>query len=132
MKRHPEIGEEIVGSVPGLTHLSGVIRAEHERWDGRGYPDGLAGERIPLCSRIVFACDAYHAMVTDRPYRQALGATEAQRELSSSAGSQLCPHAVGALLTVLHRAAASRRQPCHALDSARRSGRAAHAARPAR
>ena len=58
-----------------------LVRAAHERWDGTGYPDGLAGEEIPLGARILFACDAYDAMTTERPYRPALSAAEAEQEL---------------------------------------------------
>lgn len=103
MREHPVIGARLVGSVEGLSHLAPVIRAEHERWDGWGYPDGLKGEEIPLPSRIVFACDAYHAMVSDRPYRQAMGANEAMEEIERNSGSQFCPRTARALLTVLGR-----------------------------
>ena len=72
MRRHPLMGEELIAEVPGLRHLAPALRAEHERWDGRGYPDGLAGEEIPIASRITLVCDAYDAMTTDRPYREAL------------------------------------------------------------
>ena len=77
------------------------MRAEHERWDGDGYPDGLEGEEIPLASRIVFACDAYHAMVSDRPYRRGMPPEQAVTELERNAGSQFCPRTVLGLLTVL-------------------------------
>ena len=101
MKEHPVIGAQIVASIDGLSHLAAAIRAEHERWDGRGYPDGLAGEEIPFASRIVFACDAYHAMTSDRPYRRAMSNKEALAELERNAGTQFCPASVAALLTVL-------------------------------
>jgi response regulator RpfG family c-di-GMP phosphodiesterase len=101
MRRHPEIGERIVSGMDGLSHLAEVIRAEHERWDGLGYPDGLAGERIPLIARIILVCDAYHAMTSDRPYRRALGEEAAIRELHAAAGSQLCPQSVRAALRVI-------------------------------
>ena len=77
------------------------MRAEHECWDGTGYPDGLRGEEIPVASRIVLACDAWHAMTSDRPYRLALPREEAIRELERNAGTQFCPAAVAALLEVL-------------------------------
>jgi hypothetical protein len=105
MRRHPVIGERIVASMPALAPLSPVIRAEHERWDGNGYPDGLRGDHIPLMSRVVFACDAYHAMTSDRPYRPALSREQALRELQRGAGTQFCPRTVGALLAVLDRRA---------------------------
>jgi response regulator RpfG family c-di-GMP phosphodiesterase len=101
MRRHPEIGERIVASVNSLTHLASVVRAEHERWDGAGYPDGLSQEEIPQASRIVFACDAFHAMTSDRPYRRAIGTTRALEELRENAGAQFCPRAVRALLEVV-------------------------------
>jgi hypothetical protein len=107
MRRHPEIGERIVASMDGLSHLAEVIRAEHERWDGLGYPDGLAGEEIPLIARIVLVCDAYHAMTSDRPYRRALGEEAAIRELHAAAGSQLCPRSVRAALRIIDGARAA-------------------------
>jgi HD-GYP domain-containing protein (c-di-GMP phosphodiesterase class II) len=78
-----------------------VIRAEHERRGGKGYPDGLSGEEIPLASRIAFSCDAFHAMTSDRPYRKAMGVPAALAELESNAGTQSCPRVVRALLEVV-------------------------------
>jgi HD-GYP domain-containing protein (c-di-GMP phosphodiesterase class II) len=104
MRRHPEIGERIVAAMPPLAHLAPMIRAEHERWDGGGYPDGLAGEEIPLASRIVFACDSYHAMTSDRPYRAAMPKSVAAAELRANAGTQFCPRAVGAIERLISRA----------------------------
>ena len=101
MRDHPVIGEQILRQIPGMEQVAKAVRHEHERWDGGGYPDGLAGERIPLASRIVFACDAYHAMVSDRPYRRALGQAAAVAELRENAGSQFDPEVVAALLGVL-------------------------------
>jgi response regulator RpfG family c-di-GMP phosphodiesterase len=101
MHRHPEIGERIVASMPGLAHIARVIRAEHERWDGLGYPDGLCGEEIPLISRILLVSDAWHAMTSDRPYRTAMGPDVALEELRRGSGSQFCPAAAGAALAVL-------------------------------
>jgi putative nucleotidyltransferase with HDIG domain len=101
MRRHPEIGERIVASVPGLAHLASIIRAEHERWDGEGYPDGLRGEQIPLASRIVLACDAWHAMSSDRPYRDALDVQRKVRELEENMGAQFDPGVVFWLVEVL-------------------------------
>lgn len=101
MRMHPVIGEEIVASTEGLSHLSPAIRAEHERWDGKGYPDGLSGEDIPIASRIVLVCDAFHAMTSDRPYRKALGAEAALRELEKNAGSQFCPRTVEAFVGMM-------------------------------
>ena len=98
VKRHPLIGERIVASARGLAHLAPAVRAAHERWDGGGYPDGLSGENIPVASRIALVCGAFEAMTSDRPYREALDADAALRELERNAGSQFCPRAVGALL----------------------------------
>ena len=81
-----------------------IVRHCHERWDGRGYPDGIAGEEIPLESRIIFVCDAYHAMTTDRPYRKRLSQPEAVRRLREGAGSQFDPRVVEVCLDVLGRA----------------------------
>jgi hypothetical protein len=103
MREHPCIGEKIVASLDDLAHLAPAIRAEHERWDGRGYPDGLEDEEIPIASRIVLACDAYDAMTTDRPYRRAMDPCEARAELSSNAGTQFDPRVVKALLEALDR-----------------------------
>ena len=72
MAEHPVIGERILRRTPQLGHLAPIVRHEHERWDGGGYPDGLAGTAIPVASRIILACDAYNAMITTRPYRAAM------------------------------------------------------------
>ena len=98
MQTHSVRSEALVSSVPGLAHLAAAVRAEHERWDGKGYPDGLKGERIPLDSRITFVCDAYHAMTSDRPYRPAMTLERAQQELRSCAGTQFDPQTIKALL----------------------------------
>jgi len=101
MRAHPAIGERIVRAVDGLAHIAPAVRAEHERWDGTGYPDGLAGDAIPLASRICLVCDAYDAMTTDRPYRRALDEPAALAELESGAGRQFDPRVVEVLLDVL-------------------------------
>jgi PAS domain S-box-containing protein len=98
MRQHPIIGERIVAGTPGLASLAPAMRAEHERWDGAGYPDRLAGDQIPLASRITLACDALHAMTSDRPYRQAMTPATAQKELRRCAGSQFDPSIITALL----------------------------------
>jgi putative nucleotidyltransferase with HDIG domain len=105
MRRHPVVGAELLGGVETLRHLAPTVRAEHERWDGRGYPDGLAGEQIPVASRIVLACDAYHAMVSRRPYREPLTSRAARAELATNMGTQFWPEAAKALLSVLERTA---------------------------
>ena len=101
MHRHPAIGESVLRSMAGLSHLAPIVRAEHERWDGEGYPDGLAGEEIPLISRIVLVCDAFHAMTSDRPYWSSIGAEAAVTELINGAGRQFCPRTVGVALKVI-------------------------------
>src|SRR3954447_23432612 len=101
MREHPVIGERILSPLPGLSAVATAVRHEHERWDGGGYPDGLAGEAIPLASRIVLACDAWHALVSDRPYRKALPLADARAELERCAGTQFDPRVVAALLASL-------------------------------
>jgi PAS domain S-box-containing protein len=98
MRRHPAIGAQIVASVTSLSHLAPAICAEHECWDGTGYPDGLAGDQIPVASRIVLACDALHAMTSARPYRKAMPMATALRGLRYHAGTQFDPAVVAALL----------------------------------
>jgi HD-GYP domain-containing protein (c-di-GMP phosphodiesterase class II) len=83
-----------------LARVGVVVRASHERWDGGGYPDGLAGEAIPLAARIVSACDAYNAMTTDRSYRRAMPVSLALAEMRRCAGSQFDPRVVDALAVV--------------------------------
>ena len=101
MRQHPISSERLIRNVPGLDHLAAAIRAEHERWDGGGYPDGLRGDDIPLLSRITLVCDAYHAMTSDRPYRSALDPAVARAEIEGGMGTQFCPSAARALLEVL-------------------------------
>lgn len=103
MKRHPEIGERILNEVPGFEIVAAAVRHEHERWDGGGYPDGMRGDEIPLASRIVLACDAYHAMISQRPYRAALSDGAAREQLSRNSGSQFDPQVVDAVLATLDR-----------------------------
>ncbi|MGZ4201200.1 MAG: HD-GYP domain-containing protein, partial [Thermoleophilaceae bacterium] len=97
MAMHPVWGFEIVSAVPGLEAVAPLVRAHHERWDGSGYPDGLVGERIPLPSRIVAACDALGALTTDRPYRPGTTLELAVRELASCAGTQFDPEVVAVI-----------------------------------
>jgi diguanylate cyclase (GGDEF)-like protein len=101
VQTHPELGERIIAPIDRLQSVRPIVRHCHERWDGRGYPDGAAGEDIPLESRIIFVCDAYHAMTTDRPYRRRLSHREAVRRLSEASGTQFDPHVVEVALRVL-------------------------------
>jgi hypothetical protein len=103
VRDHTVIGERILRGIPFLRSAASAVRSAHERWDGGGYPDGLAGEAIPLLARIVFACDTWDVMTSDRPYRDALTADEAERRLEAEAGHQLDPQVVGALLSVVRR-----------------------------
>ena len=88
MREHPAIGERILRAIPGMGQVAKIVRHEHERWDGSGYPDGLGGDAIPLGSRIILACDAYHAMTSDRPYRDAMAHAEARPTATSSSRSR--------------------------------------------
>jgi HD-GYP domain-containing protein (c-di-GMP phosphodiesterase class II) len=101
VRKHSEIGGRIIGSVPAMSEIADAVRHGHERWDGGGYPDGVAGEEIPFASRIVFACDAWHAMTSRRPYRLPLARPEAMWELKVGSGSQFDPVIVDALLGLL-------------------------------
>jgi diguanylate cyclase (GGDEF)-like protein len=98
---HPAIGERILRPLPGFDAVATAVRHAHESWDGHGYPDGLAGEAIPLASRIVLACDAWHALGSERPYRAAMEPAEARAELQRCAGSQFDPRVVQALLACI-------------------------------
>jgi diguanylate cyclase (GGDEF)-like protein len=101
IERHPELGERILAPIDQLAEVRPIVRACHERYDGTGYPDRLMADEIPLESRIIFACDAFHAMTTDRPYREALPIEEAFRRLEEAAGTQFDPRVVAVCLRVL-------------------------------
>jgi diguanylate cyclase (GGDEF)-like protein/putative nucleotidyltransferase with HDIG domain len=103
IKRHPVVGEQILAPVPFLSDVRQIVRHDHERWDGGGYPDGLRGAQIPVGARIVFVVDAYHAMVSDRPYRRAMSEADARAELEKNAGSQFDPEVVKAMVAALDR-----------------------------
>jgi HD-GYP domain-containing protein (c-di-GMP phosphodiesterase class II) len=98
MRSHAAVGGDLVARIDAFAHLAPSVRASHERWDGAGYPDGLAGEKIPLPARIIAACDTFDAIVTNRPYRPARSPQEACAELERVAGSQLDPIVVAALV----------------------------------
>ena len=101
MRRHTIQGEDILVMTAGLEHLGHVVRATHEWWDGGGYPDGLAGEEIPLEARIVSCADAYDAMTNDRSYRPAFPPEEACERIERDAGRQFDPVVAAALLEVV-------------------------------
>jgi diguanylate cyclase (GGDEF)-like protein len=101
METHPEVGERILEPITRLHDVRDVVRHCHERWDGTGYPDGLGGEEIPIEARIIFVCDAFHAMTTDRPYRPRLTVDEACRRLDEAAGTQFDPRIVDVFLRLV-------------------------------
>ena len=101
MRRHPELGARIMEPVPALAGAGSIVIACHEHWDGSGYPLGLAGDDIPLGARIILACDAFHAMTSDRVYRQAMPVAAAISELRDCAGRHFEPRIVDALVDVI-------------------------------
>jgi two-component system, cell cycle response regulator len=105
MRQHTIVGERILAAADSLRPVARVVRASHERFDGRGYPDGLAGEAIPLEARIVCACDAYDAMISRRPYKQPMSPEEAIAELERCAGTQFDPQVVQTLTQLCQGAA---------------------------
>jgi HD-GYP domain-containing protein (c-di-GMP phosphodiesterase class II) len=108
MRSHSAIGGRILGQIPSLRECAPVVRAHHERMDGTGYPDRLAGEAIPLAARIVAVADAFHAMISDRPYREAITATRALATLVEGKGTRWDAAAVDAMAAVVGRAGARR------------------------
>ena len=104
IERHTIEGEQMLLRVGGLLgEIGRIVRACHERWDGTGYPDGVAGEEIPIIARIVCCCDAFNAMTSDRSYRKALSAEEAVAELRRNRGTQFDPAVIDALITTVER-----------------------------
>jgi putative nucleotidyltransferase with HDIG domain len=103
IKRHPEAGERICGPLRCADQVLPVIRHHQERWDGRGYPDGLKGEQIPLLARVLSIADAYDAMLSSRPYRPALTPEQARANLRGGAGTQWDPYLVDLFLSALRR-----------------------------
>jgi diguanylate cyclase (GGDEF)-like protein len=101
IETHPELGEMIIKPIDRLEEVRAIVRHCHERYDGTGYPDRKAAEEIPLESRIIFVCDAFHAMTTDRPYRKRLPTEEALRRLEEAAGTQFDPRVVEVCVQVL-------------------------------
>jgi diguanylate cyclase (GGDEF)-like protein len=99
--QHTVVGERILRASPALRNAATIVRSSHERWDGTGYPDGLAGEEIPLASRIVSACDAFEAMTSTRPYREARPVEDALAELRRCSGTQFDPQVVDLVVAVV-------------------------------
>ncbi len=106
MQRHSEIGERLVASAPKLRAIAPIVRAVHERPDGRGYPDGLRGEQIPIASRIIAVVDAFDAMTSDRPYQRAVSRSEAIAELGRHVGTQFDERVVEAFVATIAEGAA--------------------------
>ena len=100
VRLHPELGARILAPIERLEQVCEIVRHCHEHWDGSGYPSSLAGEEIPLESRVILVCDAYHAMTTDRPYRRRLSIEEARRRLRKAAGTQFDPRVVEVFLAL--------------------------------
>ena len=101
IRNHTVVGERILASAPAMVPVARLVRASHERWDGDGYPDRLKGEEIPLGSRIIAVCDAFDAMVTDRPYRAGMPREAAEAELRRCSGTQFDPAVVSAFLATV-------------------------------
>ncbi|HWT04133.1 MAG TPA: HD-GYP domain-containing protein, partial [Xanthomonadales bacterium] len=112
MQKHAEFGAEILAELPALAPFAPIVRAHHERWDGRGYPVGLKGEQIPFEARVVAVADAFHAMISNRPYRPAIAQREAMEILREGRGTQWDAEVVDAMIAMLDapRTAAGRRE----------------------
>jgi len=100
MRKHPEFGARIVAGIPFLKDVATIVRHHHERWDGNGYPDGLAGERIPVGARIFAVADSFDAMTSDRPYRRALSIEEARAEIARCRMTQFDPVVVDGFMRI--------------------------------
>ncbi|HEY1567904.1 MAG TPA: HD-GYP domain-containing protein [Solirubrobacteraceae bacterium] len=125
IKTHPAEGQRMLDRVGGfMLEVGAIVRAHHERWDGGGYPDGLAGEGIPLEARIITCCDSWSAMRTDRPYRRAMSFAAAVEQMVTNAGSQFDPALVEVMLPVV---AAAEGPEAARSDAARGEGVAAEA-----
>ena len=96
--RHPVIGADILRKSPGLSEIADIVLHHHERWDGKGYPDGISGSDIPLGSRIIAICDSIDAMTTSRPYRRILSQQECREEIRQASGTMYDPDIVKAVL----------------------------------
>ena len=121
MRQHTVIGERVLNADPVLQPVARLVRASHERWDGTGYPDGLAGTAIPLAARIIAACDALDAMTSDRCYQGARSLPDALAEMRRCAGTQFDPEVVAALCARLEPAAPPSTAPAAETPSADRA-----------
>jgi HD-GYP domain-containing protein (c-di-GMP phosphodiesterase class II) len=101
MRRHTLIGQRILNAAPALARAAAYVRSSHERFDGHGYPDGLAGEEIPIGARVIAVCDAYDAMRSPRPYRAPMSMEGTVAELRRCAGTQFDPAVVDAFAAVI-------------------------------
>ena len=101
MRRHPVTGAKILSGISGFERVADAVDKHHERFDGKGYPRGIAGEEIPVEARIISVVDAFDAMTNDRPYRGAMGREEALEELARESGKQFDPTVVGVLRGLL-------------------------------
>jgi putative nucleotidyltransferase with HDIG domain len=107
IRAHPTLGCALLQSIRPLAPILPIVRSHHERWDGLGYPDGLAGEDIPRLARIVAVADAFDAMTSDRPYRSGRSVPEALAQIAAAAGTQFDPEIVEAFLSLRSRFAVS-------------------------
>lgn len=103
VQTHPVVGEDVLERIPTFRGLARLVRHHHERWDGRGYPDNLWGDKIPIESRVIALADAFDAITSDRPYRARLTFEYAVQEILNNAGSQFCPDCVDAFGRIRHR-----------------------------
>lgn len=118
MKQHAVLGAVMLAALPGMEQVAPIVRSHHERWDGRGYPDGLAGEGIPLLARILAVADAFSAMTTDRPYRKGMDWQSALAELQRQKGRQFDPLVVDAFVAAVDRRRTRRQQEAEELRAA--------------
>jgi HD-GYP domain-containing protein (c-di-GMP phosphodiesterase class II) len=101
MQKHASFGADILSELPALAPFASIVRAHHERWDGKGYPYGLKGEQIPFEARVVAVADAFHAMISNRPYRPAIAQREAMEILREGRGTQWDAEVVDAMIAML-------------------------------